>query len=362
MRFDNFRFICLLFVCFLTGCAGSRYHIESEEEIFKPAIKAIKRIIPHNIDLKIDAKSKGWDSDDYFDIQKITAVSIGSLKKKYCYTVLSRNDTCEAGVDSFQPLPSREYSVSLGLSEYNSLSSNKYNGYTGLWYKPGGGTRASWSFWSTHKAQILELAALSIKYISRQNTIASALNIELTELSEPKMPLVLGEQYTVEELKLLILANSTDEVVKERLIKWAAVKIADEKKAAEMAKSRAASRKIEAALWKKQRRKQVEAEDKLYFDKLARDQERWNRRLTVNWQPGDKVCTKNNRIGFVESISNDKVKVLIKGILLDEYSMNYFFGGRSRSEYKKDLFQTTDADDIFWYDKYEIAQCEFSFK
>jgi|GEM_PF-3623017 len=82
----------------------------------------------------------------------------------------------------------------------------------------------------------------------------------------------------------------------------------------------------------------------------------WSQRLNQTFVPGDRVCTPDNKMGFVEQANDKNVKVWFRGQLVRE-NINYFFGNSrnmpgSRFDYREISEQT-------WVLRGEVAICNF---
>lgn len=111
---------------------------------------------------------------------------------------------------------------------------------------------------------------------------------------------------------------------------------------------------INAQKEEQQRKYKEEKERRKIAQKL------WNNRLSVKLQKGQKVCTnEGSRFGYVEGISNKRVKVYVVGKVIYEYNPTrsydgYFFSG-SIGE-----FNYNKIEKMRWYKRNEIAACEFN--
>lgn len=82
----------------------------------------------------------------------------------------------------------------------------------------------------------------------------------------------------------------------------------------------------------------------------------WTQRLNQTFVAGDRVCTPDNKMGFVEQANDENVKVWFRGQLIRE-NENYFFGNSrkmpdSRFDYRRVNEQT-------WVQHGEVATCNF---
>ena len=98
---------------------------------------------------------------------------------------------------------------------------------------------------------------------------------------------------------------------------------------------------------------------KEYENHKRASKEKWDSRITNKYAVGDKVCSRNNKMGFIEQAAGNNNKILWKGIVSNKIN-GYFFGSLDLEEYKKDKFYYTPINDITWESKENIAPCDFS--
>ncbi len=84
----------------------------------------------------------------------------------------------------------------------------------------------------------------------------------------------------------------------------------------------------------------------------------WSLRFNAAYSPGDKVCSYDNKLGYIENVSENSQKVLWKGRVLNR-SQGYFFGNRNQTTYKEDEFKYDKFDDTRWESKEKIGKCDF---
>ncbi len=198
----------------LTGCSsnGSFNHIQSEMNTFGPIISKIRMVLPEDIDLKIDISSQGWNNAEAITINKITAVKADSMRKNFCYSITSENDTCEYGVQYLEPLPNKHFNSSLSLRNYTHLMSNLYNEKTRKWYWMSGFSRVNWPLWSKYKLELTEISSLAENYIALQKSEAYKLGLG-TNFKPLSLPLEKGKEYTLANIREMLVINSTVESV-----------------------------------------------------------------------------------------------------------------------------------------------------
>lgn len=358
-----YKLLIILSVFLITSCANSPSYLRSEENILRQTMSPIKKILPPNVDMKIEAVSKGWDNTEYFKITKVTAVRNGSLQSRKCYTLKKSkpNSLCEQGVSEFRLLPNDEYIVAIGLRSYNKLMSKSYYKPKNEWYEISGLTRASWPLWATQKNTFMKLANLSQQYLVNQKRVASELGY--SNFNNVPIPLEIGKEYSFSDMETLLISSSKQEQLKTQLLAWheenLKIKKTKQKQreiALAYAKSREEQRKKQVLIMEdKHREKQEEYQNAIFANKTV-----WEQRLESNRLIGEQVCTKKNQLGFVEQVNGDKVKVLLKGKLTSSFSSNYFFGGKSFKEFQAVRFKMNTLNDIYWFDKHDVAPCTFS--
>ncbi|WP_371185239.1 hypothetical protein [Thalassotalea maritima] len=91
-----------------------------------------------------------------------------------------------------------------------------------------------------------------------------------------------------------------------------------------------------------------------YFDAKARAEKLWENRLDNAYTIGQGICSYDNKMGFVEQLSGDRVKVMWKGKLVKS-SAGYFFGGKSL--YDGNDFNYEPLTNITWVSKSDISYC-----
>ncbi len=84
----------------------------------------------------------------------------------------------------------------------------------------------------------------------------------------------------------------------------------------------------------------------------------WSLRYSAAYSLGDKVCSYDNKLGFIEYVSENNQKVLWKGRVLNR-SQGYFFGNRNQTTYKEDEFKYDKFDETRWESKEKIGKCDF---
>ncbi len=84
----------------------------------------------------------------------------------------------------------------------------------------------------------------------------------------------------------------------------------------------------------------------------------WTTRAKAEYQIGEKVCSYDNKLGYIENIAENNQKVLWKGRVLNK-AKGYFFGKRDQFSYKEDKFEYDQLDDIRWETKEQIGKCDF---
>ena len=83
----------------------------------------------------------------------------------------------------------------------------------------------------------------------------------------------------------------------------------------------------------------------------------WSNRFKLDYTPGDKVCSADNKMGYVESANERNVKVWFKGIVRDKES-KFFFGNSDSLPDSK--FYYRKVDETTWVAKGDIARCDFT--
>lgn len=84
----------------------------------------------------------------------------------------------------------------------------------------------------------------------------------------------------------------------------------------------------------------------------------WTNRAEADYQVGERVCSYDNKLGYIENTAENNHKVLWKGRVLNK-DKGYFFGKRDQFSYKDDKFEYDQLDDIRWEPKEQIGKCEF---
>lgn len=329
--------VSILSALALAGCAGSTNHLKSEESTFRPTISSLQKALPRGIDLKVTARSKGWDNSEYFVIEKVEAVREGSLNSRTCYTIISKNDVCENGVSNFRPLPGREYEVVVSLRNYNQLMSSSYNEKTGKWYRSSGFTRASWAFWNNHKEALIELASASASYSSLVNKVQNS-NPDYKSLSKAELPLKLNNLYSLVELVSIVKGATNEEYIDSEFASLLTLKTQEKAEAEKLAIARKKEKEKRAiereARLRKERRQAAElaklekrerakellllGEPETIGRKVCRNgtlKFQARRRLSIdpyNGGPIQNYKADGQLIGFIEGASPDKERLQIR--------------------------------------------------
>lgn len=84
----------------------------------------------------------------------------------------------------------------------------------------------------------------------------------------------------------------------------------------------------------------------------------WSNRLNADYELGDEVCSYDNKLGYVEQVTDKKQKVLWKGQVA-EVGEGYFFGQRDIFSFKNKDFSYERLDDVRWESKSQVAACDF---
>ena len=86
--------------------------------------------------------------------------------------------------------------------------------------------------------------------------------------------------------------------------------------------------------------------------------ELWANRTLNDYTLGMGVCTYNNKFGYVEQVSGNRIKVLWAGQVTDKI-YGWFFGTRSINSYKNSSFEYSNLDRVTWENKERISSCDF---
>jgi hypothetical protein len=82
----------------------------------------------------------------------------------------------------------------------------------------------------------------------------------------------------------------------------------------------------------------------------------WNNRFNITYTPGDKVCSTNNQMGYIEIVNERNIKVLFKGTV--KYRKAKFFFGEADTH--PDIeFSYNKTNEVTWVTKADIAPCNF---
>ena len=104
-----------------------------------------------------------------------------------------------------------------------------------------------------------------------------------------------------------------------------------------------------------------------YKASIIEEKARWDNRHSTELFLGDKVCSWDNKYGYIEEIGQKNVKVLWKGEVKAssgsgysklDYSPGFFFGQSTLKNFDR-TFKTKIIDSIVWVPKGQIAGCNF---
>lgn len=87
--------------------------------------------------------------------------------------------------------------------------------------------------------------------------------------------------------------------------------------------------------------------------KYAAAQAVWINRASAKYAIGDSVCTASNFIGNIEEITKDRFKVFVIG-RVQSVQWQFYSGLKSTTNFEK-------VDAPRWFDRTEVAHCDFSF-
>ncbi|CAI4164033.1 hypothetical protein ALT1644_30016 [Alteromonas macleodii] len=93
----------------------------------------------------------------------------------------------------------------------------------------------------------------------------------------------------------------------------------------------------------------------LIADHNAANKRAWSERKNFEYNLGDKICSYDNVMGFVEKVANDNVKIQTVGKA--QHDLGFFFGNNSNPGAS---FNFTPMSMILWKTKSEVAPCSFS--
>lgn len=107
--------------------------------------------------------------------------------------------------------------------------------------------------------------------------------------------------------------------------------------------------------------------EKAYEASVVEDKARWDDRHETQLHLGDKVCSWDNKYGYIEETGHKNVKVLWKGQIYAstgrgrsqiDYPPGFFFGGSTLKNYDRS-FKARIIDSMAWEPREQIANCNF---
>jgi hypothetical protein len=139
-------------------------------------------------------------------------------------------------------------------------------------------------------------------------------------------------------------------------------------------KSKVSSANLQRAVMKynetleknRKRRHELKEISRIKSENILSASNKFLRLSRIKKRIGDSVCTINNKFGFVEVVSGEKIKILISGEVLDKKKL-YFFGNPHRKintlndfEDENTKFNYDAIDRMIWSNHNEWAPCQFS--
>lgn len=111
-----------------------------------------------------------------------------------------------------------------------------------------------------------------------------------------------------------------------------------------------------AAARKAAQKEEREATERAIAKRDAAEKQKWNNRFDNELNIGDSVCTPDNKIGFIEQVNGNNIKVWFRGKLAQE-NQNYFFGNSPKR--LNSSFSYEKLNDLTWVKRGDVASCEF---
>lgn len=350
------QYIKIIYLCacilLITGCANSKVSQESNYEEYQEVINKIHRIIPSDKDILLFVNLEfGWPRHNA-NIEKMKFVKDGSIH-------VCTGDRALAYSSHWECQDGLGYVDFLGDSLYSAKMSLK--GMDRLYRPPSNSSTFGNAIWLDYREQLLDLAKASDEYIAMYKKEISArglsFNDNAVDISFPE-----SNQISFSWLTEKVRERSETAFIKQQVDIYIAKQESLKQKDEAMRLARLEAYK--KADLKRQARIIAEKAEKLedeqqYKQAMVIAKKTWSNRFTASLEPGFKVCTLDNRMGFVERVEGSKVKVLVKGKLLPKFSERYFFGGETFDEFNSKRFLIEEIDSISWFDKGDIATCGF---
>lgn len=325
-----------LLVFLITGCANTAQEYEIMFAEFNKEYHELASNLPHLKSANISINARKIEYDSTFNVTKSFGDLSFSEKRKSNYLDLLNPDfsRLSVGIDCFRKAaPSEKAAVNCfkGFQDYHERIS----------------------------AIMTELSVESAKegfrkiYTSLKglDSLVSVLNEWEKDYLAVALSQEFKEKYTLDEFAEAIdsfVAQHSPEQFK-KLVRTARKNKRAEELELLLEREREAHR-IRQEKAKRIRMKKIMDEIN-EADKLV-----WENRKKYKYSIGNKVCSYENDMGFVEKLGGLNIKILIIGKALER--PGYFFGNNPNQDSQ---FQYTTMNKIIWMPKAGIAPCSFSY-
>ncbi len=378
--------VALFIFVTLTGCGVvTDIHIEEQEEYFRSAIQPIHQVIPSNPKIVFNISGNyGTYETEEIEITNIKVVSgnIGSTTcepeypKIYYYY-------CDVGIayasyykDRFDDHEKNDrghnFTASFSLQDYRTTKAYSYN-RTKRKSELARISIITLPFWEKYRESLTKISEAAKKYQKLNKEVRSSLGVKYAKLGLLRIHLEPDNNFSLEKL-ISIIEESTDEqaliarYIRKMNQKINREKLKEEQRLLHIREQEKLRLKTEekSRLAKSAQKKFNNHQINVLTSQNNVNKKIWENRINIlnTSNRGDKICSYiDNKVGFIEDIVKNKVKVLWKAKIISEDG--FAFGNMPFSAMDKEKLGAMNydfkaIDDLTWVSKDSISTCDFN--
>lgn len=378
--------VVLFILVTLTGCGVMKdIHIEEQEEYFRLAIKPIRKIIPSNpqIVFNVSGKFEPFKTEE-IEITNIKVVpenirgnncnpAYPQIYYYYCDVGITYASYYEDRFDNHEKNDrGHNFTATFSLQNYYTTKAYRYSETTNQ-KKVARTSIVTLPFWEKYREDIIRVSSAAKKYQKLNKQVYTNLGPEYSKLDLLRIHLEPDNNFSLEKLISIIEESSDEQTLITRYKRKMNEKISSEKHKEEQKNLRL----------RKQEELRLKTEEKIRLEKLAQEKfnnhqinvlssqnkvnkKVWENRISVlnASNRGDKICSYiDNKVGFIEDIVEDKVKVLWKAKIISEDG--FAFGNLPFSVMDRKIrgamnYEFTSINDVTWVSKDSVSTCDFN--
>ena len=378
--------VALFIFVTLTGCGVvTDIHIEEQEEYFRSAIQPIHQVIPFNPKIIFNVSGNyGRFATEEIELTNIKVVSgnIGDTTCKPEYPKIYFY-YCDVGIayasyykDRFDDHEKNDrghnFTASFSLQDYSTTKAYRYN-KTKRKSELARISIITLPFWEKYRESLTKISEAAKKYHKLNKEVRSGLGVEYSKLGLLRIHLEPDNNFSLEKL-VSIIEESTDEQaliarynrkINEKINRE---KLKEEQRILHLREQEELRLKTEeeSRLAKSAQIKFNNHQVNVLSSQNKVNKKVWENRINIlnASNRGDKICSYiDNKVGFIEDIVKNKVKVLWKAKIISEGG--FAFGNMPFSVMDKEKrgamnYEFKAIDDVTWVSKDSVSTCDFN--